>query len=69
MTATSLNCSEYRGFKITPVFRYTGKMEGKADFEYHQIDNEETGGRVFRGDIEQVPSEINEKLNDNDNQD
>jgi hypothetical protein len=66
---TKRNYSEYRGFKITPVFRYTGKMEGKADFEYHQIDNEETGGRVFRGDIEQVHSEINEKLNDNDNQD
>lgn len=67
MTATTHNCTEYRGFKITPVFRYTGSLAGKVDFEYHQIGNEETGGRVFRGNIEQVHSEINQKLNDNEN--
>lgn len=56
--------TEYRGFLITPVFNYSGSLSGKTDFEYHKIDNEEVGGRVFRGTIEQVQKEINEKLNE-----
>lgn len=54
--------TEYLGFLITPVFNYSGSLSGKTDFEYHKIEDPETGGRVFRGTIEQVQKEINEKI-------
>ncbi len=57
-----MNPTIYRGFMITPVFIYGN---GKIDFEFYKIDNEEVAARVRAGTLEQVKANIDNYEDDN----